>query len=189
MTAGCIQPGPLGTKEKRDIADTGRLRKSGAAKNRTVGFWGLTEPINILHLPQKQKELVSGFKAKYPPSSQHHSTPLYLAGSQAWGLGHWLEACFPGHSGHPPETQSASPRGQEGAGRTAQALTQSGAHCLQAKGTGQSRGACAFRPQPHPLPKVQNEVRNQKSRIKFTPVRQHKVQFAGERWNYFILNE
>lgn len=44
-------------------------------------------------------------------------------------------------------------------------------------------------PQPHPLPKVQNEVRNQKSRIKFAPMRQHKVQFARERWNYFIHNE
>ena len=151
MTAGCIQPGPLGTKEKRDIADTGRLRKSGAAKNRTVGFWGLTEPINILHLPQKQKELVSGFKAKYPPSSQHHSTPLYLAGSQAWGLGHWLEACFPGHSGHPPETQSASPRGQEGAGRTAQALTQSGAsHCCVTPSLGHAPEVC-HHPPPQPL--------------------------------------
>lgn len=148
MTAGCIQPGPLGTKEKRDVADTGRLRKLEAATNRTVGFWGLAEPVNILHLPQKQKELVSGFKAKYPPSS-----PLYLAGSQAWGLGHWLEACFPGHSGHPPETRSASPQGQEGAGRTAQAPTQSGAHCLQAKGTGQSQGACAFHPPATPTSK------------------------------------
>lgn len=73
---------------------------------------------------------------KSQEGAQHQAFLLlrtpYLAGSRVRGWGHRPGACFPGrHAQRPPETRSASPRGQGLAGRAAQGLTRSGGHCLQ----------------------------------------------------------
>lgn len=117
------------------------LWKSEAATNRTVGFWGLTEPINISSY--LKAELVSTLKAKYPPSSQHFTLP---GGVWAWGLGHWLGGLLPRVRAPATEHGHHITHGaKEGAGRTAQAPA-IWSTLPASKGTGQSRGACAFHP-------------------------------------------
>lgn len=72
-------------------------------------------------------------------------TALYLMGPPGRARGRRPGACFPGRSGHPPGTRSASPQGLGGAGRTARGRTRSGAHCLQSHVPGGGVSVTAMR--------------------------------------------
>lgn len=115
-------------EKKRE--ETKVTRATGNQRRPQMGLSGFEAPWksrDTFQLPQRQSQ------KEVSNQTSFLLTALYLAGSRVWGLGRRLEACFQGHSGHPPETQSASPRGLEVAGRTGQAQTQSGERCLQSQ--------------------------------------------------------
>lgn len=107
----------------------------------------------------------------------------YLGGPWERGLGRWSGACFPGCSGHPPETRSASPWGQEGAGRTARGRTRSEGHCLQSHVCKDDQPRRCLHLRSHP------QATDLISKTKPAPTGQSRLQLLVEKGKHFICNE
>lgn len=112
-------------------------------------------------------------------------TALYLMGPPGRARGRRPGACFPGRSGHPPGTRSASPQGLGGAGRTARGRTRSGAHCLQSHVPGGGVSHCHEASPPghaHSRKHEKPTSNGKESQTTFTTTWQHKgSQLLGEK--------
>ena len=148
VEADYIQPTPLRAKEKENqrswyqpVCGNQRWPKMGLAGSGAHSRYHKHLAVT-LEAKKVRKKL----------QSQVCFLSTHLAGSRVQGLGRWPGVCFPGHSGRPPETQSASPQGLGVADRTAQAQTRSEERYLQSHG-------CAFYLQATLLPNIQKQTR------------------------------